>query len=81
MIGEKPNSFQEAREMRLPNSHLRVRYSTQYYHFVVRGPNAIRPDHELVPTWADYGLGRDPVLAWILHYAGTSQARSVGQRR
>src|SRR5439155_4133223 len=35
----------------------------------------------LVPTWADYGLGRDPVLAWILHYASTSQARSVGQRR
>jgi len=78
MIGEKPNSFQEAREMRLPNSHLRVRYSTQYYHFVVRGPNAIRPDHELVPTWADYRLGRDPVLAWILHYASASQARSVG---
>ncbi len=66
MIGEKPNSFQEAREMRLPNSHLRVRYSTQYYHFVARGPNAVRADHEITPTWADYRAGRDPVLEWIL---------------
>src|SRR5438132_767122 len=66
MIGEKPNSFQEAREMRLPNSHLRVRYSTQYYHFVVQGPNAVRPDHAIAPTWADYRGGRDSVLEWIL---------------
>ena len=73
MIGEKPNSFQEAREMRLPNSHLRVRYSTQYYHFVGRSPNVIQPDHELVPTWADYRLGRDPVLEWILRYASSSE--------
>ena len=72
MIGEKPNSFQEAREMRLPNSHLRVRYSTQYYDFVGRSPNVIQPDHELVPTWADYRRGRDPVLEWILRYASSS---------
>ena len=71
-IGEKPNSFQEAREIRLPNSHLRVRYSTQYYHFAVRGTNAVRPDHEIVATWADYRAGRDPVLEWILRYASTS---------
>src|SRR6266550_1767289 len=73
MIGETPNSFQEAREMRLPNSHLRVRYSTQYYQFVVRGPNAVRPDHEIVPTWADYRAGRDPVLEWILHSTNRSR--------
>src|SRR3989442_4105911 len=34
--------------------------------------NAIQPDHELVPTWADYRVGRDPVLEWILHYASSS---------
>src|SRR6266550_73186 len=72
MIGEKPNSFQEAREMRLPNSHHRVRYSTQYYDFVGRSPNVIKPDHELVPTWADYRRGRDPVLEWIQRYARSS---------
>jgi len=73
MIGEKPNSFQEAREMRLPNSHLRVRYSTQYYHFVVQGPNAVRPDHAIAPTWADYRAGRDPVLEWILRSTNPSK--------
>jgi C-terminal processing protease CtpA/Prc len=67
-IGEKPNSFQEARTMELPNSHLRVQYSTRYYRFVGRGPNAVHPDREIVPTWADYRAGRDPVLEWILQY-------------
>jgi hypothetical protein len=85
LIGEKPNSFQEAREMRLPNSHLRVRYSTQYYDFVVRGPNAVRPDHEIVPTWADYRAGRDPVLEWILHSTNSSRVldreKSPGEQK
>lgn len=66
MIGEKPNSFQEPREMRLPNSHLIVRYSTRYYRFAENGPNAIRPDHEVARTWSEYQAGHDPVLEWIL---------------
>ena len=65
-IGEKPNSFQESREMRLPNSHLIVHYSTRYYRFVQHGPNAVQPDHEIGPTWAEYRGGQDPVLEWIL---------------
>jgi hypothetical protein len=67
-IGEKPNSFQEPREMRLPNSHLIVRYSTRYYRFVDQGPNAVEPDHSVVPTWAEYRAGQDPVLEWVLRY-------------
>jgi len=67
-IGERPNSYQEAREMRLPNSKLLVRYSTQYYEFVKGGENAIRPD-QLIPTdWETYKAGRDPVLEWVLQY-------------
>ena len=73
-IGEKPNSYQEARETRLPHSHLRMRYSTRYYRFVDRGQNAVRPDYEVVPTWADYRAGRDPVLDWILRYTPTPAA-------
>jgi hypothetical protein len=65
-IGEKPNSYQEPRELRLPNSHLVVRYSTRYYRFGDRGPNAVVPDHTIVPTWAEYRDGRDPVLEWIV---------------
>ncbi len=67
-IGERPNSYQEAREMRLPNSKLVVRYSTQYYKFAEGDENIIRPDHEVVPTWEDYEAGRDPVLDWVLQY-------------
>jgi hypothetical protein len=68
-IGEKPNSYQEPRSMTLPNSHLTVRYSTRFYRFAQEGDNAIRPDREIVPTWADYNAGLDPVLAWVLKYS------------
>jgi hypothetical protein len=65
-IGERPNSYQESRELPLPNSHLVLRYSTQLYRFVEKGENLIRPDKEIIPTWDDYRSGRDPVLDWIL---------------
>ena len=65
-IGEKPNSYQEPREMTLPNSRWTVRYSTRYYKFVESGENLVRPDQEIIPTWEDYKAGRDPALEWIL---------------
>jgi Peptidase family S41 len=68
-IGEKPNSYQEPRSMTLPNSYLTVRYSTRFYRFAPNGDNAIRPDHEIIPTWTDYKAGLDPVLAWVLKYS------------
>jgi hypothetical protein len=67
-IGERPNSYQEAREMRLPNSQLRLRYSTLYYKFGEGEENMIRPDHEVVTDWKEYKAGRDPVLDWVLQY-------------
>lgn len=67
-IGEKPNSYQEAREMKLPNSHWTVRYSVRFYKFVDNGENLIRPDQEIIPSWDDYRSGRDPVLDWVLNY-------------
>lgn len=65
-IGEKPNSYQEPRQFRLPNSNLVVRASTLYYEFRKTGPNAIAPDKEIIPTWADLKAGRDPALDWAL---------------
>jgi hypothetical protein len=67
-IGEKPNSYQEAREMQLPNSHWIVCYSVKFYKFVETGENVIRPDQEIIPSWDDYRSGRDPVLEWVLNY-------------
>ena len=51
-IGEKPNSYAEVRNLTLPNSHLTVRYSTRYYKFSESPDNTIRPDREIIPTWA-----------------------------
>lgn len=72
-IGERPNSYQEPREMTLPNSHLTVRYSTKFYKFVEGGENILRPDQEILPTWEDYKAGRDPVLEWVLKYQPDSR--------
>jgi hypothetical protein len=65
-IGEKPNSYQEPRQFRLPNSHLVVRVSTRWYAFRKSGPNVVRPDHQIIPTWAEVKSGADPQLAWVL---------------
>lgn len=65
-IGEKPNSYQEPRQFRLPNSHLIVRASSLYYEFRKHGPNAVTPDKTIIPTWDDVKAGRDPVLDWVL---------------
>lgn len=65
-IGEKPNSYQEARDIVLPNSRWVARYSVKFYRFAGSGENLIRPDKEIADTWDDYRMGRDPVLAWVL---------------
>lgn len=65
-IGEKPNSYQEPRQFRLPNSHLVVRASTLFYTFRKTGENAVHPNKEIIPSWDDVKSGRDPVLDWVL---------------
>ncbi|MGD0142937.1 MAG: hypothetical protein ABSC92_07250 [Rhizomicrobium sp.] len=65
-IGERPNSYQEPRQFRLPNSHLVIRASTLYYEFRKHGENAVRPAKEIIPTWDDVKAGRDPVMDWVL---------------
>jgi hypothetical protein len=67
-IGERPNSYQEPDQTRLPNSHLMLRYSTRYYEFAPAGPNAVVPDKEIAPAWHDIERGDDPVLDWALEF-------------
>ena len=64
--GERPNSYQENDEMKLPNSGLVVSYSTKYYKFLDEDAPAVMPDKRIDPNWADYRAGRDPVMDWIL---------------
>ena len=65
-IGEKPNSYAEKREMKLPNSGLTITYSHEYYEFAKNGENVVRPDQEVSATWKDFIAGRDPAIDWIM---------------
>jgi hypothetical protein len=67
-IGERPNSYQENRQLVLPNSLLTVSYSTQYYSFL-NGASEVKPDKRIDPDWLSYKAGRDPVMDWILAYS------------
>jgi hypothetical protein len=67
-IGEKPNSYQEPREMTLPNSKLVIRYSTRWYAFVPNGPNVIEPDVPVLRSWAEYAAGQDSALNYALAF-------------
>ena len=64
-IGERPNSYSENDEMRLPQSQLQVSYSTMFYKFRP-DDGLIKPDKEIRPTWAEWVAGQDPVLDWIV---------------
>ena len=64
-IGERPNSYSENDEMRLPHSKMEISYSTRYYKFLPHD-GLVTPDKEILPTWTDWVAGRDPVLDWIV---------------
>jgi Peptidase family S41 len=76
-IGEKPNSYQEARETVLPNSQWVARYSVRLYRFVRGEENLIRPDRAIAETWADFQAGRDPVVDWVLGTISDAQKLEV----
>jgi hypothetical protein len=63
--GGRPNGYQENREFMLPNSHLSVWVSTEFYKFQEQDTPGLMPDHRIDPDWAAYSAGRDPVLEWI----------------
>lgn len=64
--GAQPNSYSEHGEMRLPNSGLRVSYSTRYYRFGADADAAVVPDTRIEPTWEQFRAGREQVMEWIL---------------
>jgi hypothetical protein len=66
--GQRPNSYSENRAFSLPNAHLSVSYSTQYYKVQEKDTPGIIPDKRIDPEWTSYKEGRDPALEWILAY-------------
>lgn len=63
--GARPNGWQEKGQFTLPNSHLTVSVSTQYYRFLDEDLPAVIPHEHISPTWEDFRAGRDAVLEWI----------------
>lgn len=64
--GGRPNGYQENRDFMLPNSHLKVWVSTEFYKFQEQDTPGVMPDKRIDPDWASYRAGRDPVMEWIL---------------
>jgi hypothetical protein len=70
LIGEptagKPNHFGEVRTLELPNSAIKVSYSTKYFRDSDDDSPSLRPDILVEQTSADYLVGHDPVLDAII---------------
>ncbi|MCI0390056.1 MAG: S41 family peptidase [Acidobacteria bacterium] len=64
--GGRPNSYSENEYFFLPNSKLKISYSTKFHKFQDTDTPALMPDKLIEPTWGNYQAGRDAVLEWIL---------------
>ena len=60
--GQKPNAFGEIRNFELPNSKLKVWYSTKLFHTDDADPESMMPDVVVEPTVADVLSGHDVAL-------------------
>ena len=61
--GGKPNHYGEVRSFKLPNSDLRVQYSTRYWlNYPGSDPLTLEPDIPAMLTIGDLLVGRDPAL-------------------
>lgn len=63
--GMRPTHYGEHGEFRLPNSGLRVSYSTRFYQFGSPTDDAVVPDKHLEQTWSQFRAGLDPAMDWI----------------
>lgn len=65
--GAKPNHYGELNQLELPNSHLRIQYSTTYFHlWPVDSDRSLNPDIRVTETWKDFNAGRDAALSAAL---------------
>jgi hypothetical protein len=74
--GERPNSYSENDEMKLPNSRQIVSYSIRYYKFLDEDVDAFEPDVRIDPSWKEFYQGRDAVIEWITEYCKKSTANN-----
>jgi uncharacterized protein (TIGR03437 family) len=72
--GGSPNSYGEVKTLTLPNSQLRVNYSTRYFSFSAYPPGPMLPDVTVPFYSADYFARHDPFLAAALANSATRPA-------
>jgi hypothetical protein len=66
--GEKLNSYGEVRTFKLPNSELKIQYSTEFFRMQKDSDaDALYPDIPAPLALADFLAGRDPALDAALH--------------
>jgi len=64
--GARPNSYSEHGDFSLPNSHLRISYSREYYKFANEADTAVVPEKIIKQSWTEFINSKDPCLDWIL---------------
>lgn len=64
--GARPNSYSEHGDFTLPNSHLRISYSREYYKFGNNADTAVVPEKIIKQSWSEFINSKDPCLDWIL---------------
>lgn len=64
--GQKPNSYGEMRTLTLPNSGLRVNYSTKFWRRAKGDPESVMPDMPVEQTFTQFAQGIDAAMTKIL---------------
>ncbi len=64
--GGSLNFFGDSDDLILPNSKLKVVYSTQHFELLTGHQGGLSPDVFVKPTFQDWKLGRDPVLNYVI---------------
>jgi hypothetical protein len=60
--GERLNGYGEVKELKLPNSGLRMQYTTKFFRLAKDDADALEPDLRVSRSLEDALAGRDPVL-------------------
>ncbi|MBC2580071.1 S41 family peptidase [Clostridium sp. DJ247] len=64
--GGKPNHYGEVKQLELPNSKRKIRYSTKYFNWSKENVDTIKPNMLIKETFENYKKATDPVLEWII---------------
>ncbi len=64
--GQKPNSYGEMRTLTLPNSGLRINYSTKFWRRTKGDPESVMPDLPVEQTFTQFVAGVDAAMTKIL---------------